>query len=66
MFKYERENFSLKLDGWAVYLDGKRVGRIVRDAGYTYQPKGHYQDASFWGERYPTLAQCKASIEGDG
>lgn len=62
MLKFEREDFSLKLNGYAVYLDGKRVGRIVQDDGFIYQPKGHYRDARFWGERYSTLAECKASL----
>lgn len=42
-----------------VYLDGKSVGSIQKLAGeYRYQPWGGLP-----GEWFPTLAECKRSLE---
>lgn len=44
-----------------VRLDGKTVGRIVSgQKGYHYKP-----DGAAPGESFPTVDQCKRSIEGD-
>lgn len=56
--------FSPRLNGFVVRLEGRIIGRIVQDSGFVYQPKGKYNDARFWGDRFPTLAACKASLEG--
>lgn len=63
MLTYEKADFGKSLDGWYVRVDGKLTGRIVRDDGFLFQPKGHYRQAKFWGDRYETLAACKASLE---
>jgi hypothetical protein len=48
--------------GWDidVRLDGKRVGAIIGTAqGYVYKPEGAAP-----GRTFPTVDQCKRSIEG--
>ena len=44
-----------------VYLDGKAVGLIKHDLdGWRYYPRGHKG-----GDAFPTLAQCKVSLEAE-
>jgi hypothetical protein len=47
----------------AVFLEGKRVGSIYKDATYgtfQYWPWGEMEEG---GEKFPTLALCKQSLE---
>lgn len=45
----------------AVYLDGKRVGEICKMTdGFQYWPKGSRMEG---GEIFPTLRECKQSLE---
>ena len=49
-------------DVWEVRLDGKLTGNIVLlEQGWRYQPKG--RNKSFYGDFFPTLAECKQSLE---
>jgi hypothetical protein len=52
---------------YGVRLDGKVVGRImpVKGGGYRYQPVGNYLNPAAWGDVFPDLASCQASLEGD-
>ena len=46
----------------AVFLDGKRVGKIKKtDLGWQYFPKG----SKFVGDPFSTLEDCKYSLEED-
>jgi hypothetical protein len=49
----------------AVFLEGKRVGSITQsviDSQWQYFPKGEMEEG---GDKFPTLALCKQSLEGD-
>ena len=52
--------FVTKLGYWIVYLDGEKVGNIVRTPeGFVYHPIG---SAKHKGEAFDTLEACKASL----
>lgn len=59
------------LTSYAVFLDGKQVGRILRHEAtkdkkvvFQYFPKGHgLMHGSFEGEQFKTLKECKQSLE---
>ena len=59
MITYTKESPGIT----GVVLDGRKIGKIKHDHdGYRYYPKGeHKSDA----QAFPTLAKCKASLEGD-
>jgi len=58
MISYE----YVKNDLTVVYLDGKRVGKIVQTLlGWQYFPKG----STLVGEPFKTLKECKQSLEDD-
>jgi hypothetical protein len=59
-----RRNRSSRID---VYLDRKWIGSIkpAQDAsGFFYQPKS--TGAKIRGDIFPTIAEVKRSLEGDG
>ena len=57
-FEWVREDLTI------VYLDGKRIGKIIRtDLGFQYIPKA---TGYFIGEPFFTLEECKQSLEMDG
>jgi hypothetical protein len=56
---------SLTMRSIAVFLQGKRVGTIHQnpiDSMWQYTPWGDMQEG---GEKFPTLALCKKSLEED-
>ena len=53
----------LKNTDITVYLDGKKVGTIIQlSTGFGYCPKGQSIGKAII---YPSLKECKQSIEGD-
>lgn len=49
-----------------VLLEGRVIGRIEKsDEGYCYFPKGTKKYKVPLGETFPTLEECKSSLEED-
>jgi hypothetical protein len=55
--------FKVHNDGYvSVYLENKRVGRIVRVAGgFQYRQQGKKNPSSY-GDVFPTISDCKQSL----
>lgn len=51
---------GIKAEAYHVLLDGRTVGTIKKlPEGYAYRTTAR----SVWGETFPTLSACKASLE---